>query len=85
MTVNIFKEPFDNGGKDVTSSSLPNRRVKRENISCLDTDNSGIGIFNHEYTHMNDKYSSEGSERQEREKEEEYLFSGASDSKGMIA
>ena len=85
VTVNIFKEPFANGRKDMTSSSLPNRAVKGENISCLDTDNSGIGIFNHEYTYMNDKDSSEGSEMQEREKEEENLFSRASDGKGMIA
>ena len=35
VTVNIFEKPFANGGKDVTSSSLPNRTVKGENISCL--------------------------------------------------
>ena len=85
VTVNIFEKPFANGGKDVTSSSPPNRTVKGENISCFDTDNSGIGIFNHEYTHVNDKYNSEGSERQEKENEEAHLFPGAPDGKGMIA
>ena len=36
VTNNIFKKPFANGERDMTSSSLPNRTVKGENISYLD-------------------------------------------------
>ena len=85
VTNNMFKKPFANGERDVTSSSLPNRTVKGENVSYLDTYNSGIGIFSHKYPYMNNKGSSEGLKRQEREKEEEKLFLRASDGKGMIA
>ena len=84
LTVNIFEKPFSNGGKDVTSPSLPNRTIKGENISCSGTDNSGIGIFSHKYPHINNKCNSKCSEMQEKEREEEYLFPGTPDGEGMV-
>ena len=85
VTVNKFKKLFANGEKNVTSSSLPNCTAKGEDISYLDTYDSGIGIFSHKYPYVNNKGNSEGLKRQEREKEEEKLFLRASDGKGMIA
>ena len=84
LTVNVFKKPLSNGGKDVTSSSLPNRTVKGENISCSVTYNSGISIFIHKYPHINDKCKLKCSKMQEKEREKEYSFSETPDGDGMV-
>ena len=84
LTVNMFKKPFSNGGKVVTSSSHPNRKVKGENISCSGIDNSGIGIFSYKYPHINDKCNSRCSEMQEKEREEESVLPGTPDGEGMV-
>ena len=84
LTVHMFKEPFSNGGKDVTSSSHPNRKVKGENILCSGTVNSGIGIFSYKYPNINDKYNSKCSDMQEKEREEESLLPGTPDGEGMV-
>ena len=51
LTVNVFKNPLVKGGKDVTSSLLPDRRVKGGNTSYFVMCNSGISLFNHKYLH----------------------------------
>ena len=78
ITVKQFKKLFANGEKNVTSSSLPDRTAKERDLSYLDTCNSGIGIYRHEY-------KSEGLARQEKGKEEKKLFLRAPDGKGTIA
>ena len=57
LTVNVFKKPLLNGGKNVTSSSFPDRMVKGGNTSYSVMCNSGISLFNHKYPHINDKYT----------------------------
>ena len=84
LTVDMFKEPFSNGGKDVTSSSYLNRKVEGENISCSGTVNSGIGIFSYKYPCINDKYNSKCPDMQEKEREEESLLPGTPDGEGMV-
>ena len=66
------------------SSSLPDRTAKGRDISYLDTYNSGIGIYKHKYSDVNNKSKSEGLSRQEKGKEEKKLFLRASDGKGTI-
>ena len=73
LTDIMFKNPHLSFGKDVTSLLLPSRRVEGENksysVMCL-----GISLVNHEYTHINDKYTLERLKMQEKEREGEWMF-----------
>ena len=84
LTVNVFKNPLSNGGKDVTSSSLPDRKVKRGNTSYSVMFNSEISVFNHKYPHINDKCTLKCSKMQEKEREKECSFPGPPDDDGMV-
>ena len=82
LTDSMFKNPPLSGGKDVTSLLLPSRRVEGENISysvMCEYNSSGISIFDHEYPHINDKYTLECSKVQEKEREEEFKLPGSTD------
>ena len=77
MTDIMFKNPPLSGGKDVTSLLLPSRRLEGENtpyfVMC-EYNKSGISVVDHEYTHINDKYTLECSKVQEKEREKELMF-----------
>ena len=66
----------------MTSSLLPGRRVEGGNtpysVMC-EYNSSGISLFNHEYPHINDKYTLECSKVQEKEREEECKLLGSTD------
>ena len=67
LTDSMFKNPPLSGGKDVTSLLLPSRRVEGENTSysvMCEYNSSGISLFDHEYPHINDKYTLECSKVQ---------------------
>ena len=80
LTDIMFKNPPLSGGKDVTSLLLPSRRVEGENtpysVMC-EYNSSGISLFDHEYPHINDKYTLERSKVQEKEREEEFKLPGS--------
>ena len=84
LTVNVFKKPLSNGGKDVTSSSLPDQKVKGGNTSYSVMCNSVIIVFNHKYSHINDKCTLKCSKMQEKEREKECSFPGLPDDDGMV-
>ena len=84
LTVDKFKEHFSNGGKDVTSSSLPNRKVDGKNMTNTDSIELGIGKRSYKYPDIGDKYNSEGTGKQEKERENEPRLPGTPDCKGMV-
>ena len=84
LTVDKFKEHFSNGGKDVTSSSHPNQKIKGENITYTDSGKLGIGKYSYKYPGIDNKYSSENTGKQEREGEKEPRLPGPPDGKGMV-
>ena len=84
MTVDKFKEHFSNGGKDVTSSSHPNRKVDGENMTFTDAVELGIGKCSYKYPGIDDKYNSESTGKQEKEREKEPRLPGTPDGKGMV-
>ena len=84
LTVNVFKNHLSNGGKNVTSSSHPDRKVKGGNTSYSIMCNSGISVFNHKYQHINDKCKLKCSKMQEKETERECSFPGTPDDDGMV-
>ena len=59
---------------------LPSQRVEGENtpysVMC-EYNSSGISLFDHEYQHINDKYTLERSKVQEKEREEEFKLPGS--------
>ena len=82
LTDSMFKSPPLSGGEDVTSLLLPSRRVEGENLSysvMCEYNSSGISLFDHEYPHINDKYTLERSKVQEKEREEEFKLPGSTD------
>ena len=74
LTVNMFKKTFSNGGKNVTSSSLPDQKVKGGNTSYSVMCNAGIRVFNPKYPHVSDKYTVKCLKMQEKEREREYSY-----------
>ena len=85
LTVKTFKNPLFKGGKDMTSSLLSAQSVKRENTSYSVMCNSGISLFNHKYSHIDDKYTLNCSKMQEKEREKEYPVPGLPDSDSIVA
>ena len=69
----------------MTSSLLSAHSVKRENTSYSAKCNSGISLFNHKYSHIDDKYTLNCSKMQEKERDREYPVPGPLDSDGMVA
>ena len=84
LTVDKFKEHFSNGGKDVTSSSHPNRKVDEENMTNNDFVQLGISKHSYKYPEIGDKYNSESTGKQEREGKSEPKLPGTPDCKGMV-
>ena len=82
LTDSRFKNTPLKGGKNVTSSLLPGRRVEGGNASysvMCEYNSSGISLVNHEYPHISDKYNLECSKMQEKEREEECKLPGSTD------
>ena len=80
----MFKEHFSNGGKDVTSSSHPNRKVDKENMTNNDFVQLRISKCSYKYPEIGDKYNSESTGKQEREGKSEPKLPGTPDCKGMV-
>ena len=80
LTDIMFKNLPLSGGKDMTSLLLTSRRVEGENtpysVMC-EYNSSGISLFDHQYQHINDKYTLERSKVQEKEREEVFKLSGS--------
>ena len=80
LTDIMFKNPPLSGGKDVTSLLLPSQGIEGENTSysvMCESSSLGISLFDHEYPHINDKYTLECSKVQEKEREEEFKLPGS--------
>ena len=84
LTVDKFKEHFLSGGKDVTSSSHPNRKVDEKNMTNTDFIELGIGKCSYKYPEISDKYNSKSTGKQEKERENEPRLPGTPDCKGMV-
>ena len=79
LTDIMFKNP-PLSGKDVTSLLLPSQRIEGEYTSysvMCESSSSGISLFDHEYPHINAKYTLERSKLQEKEREEEFKLPGS--------
>ena len=84
LTVNMFKKPFSNGEKNVTSSSIPAQKIKGGNISYSVMCNAGIRIINPKYSHISDKCTVNSFKMQEKEREREDSLPGRPDDDDII-
>ena len=84
LTVDKFKERFSNGGKDVTSSSHPNRKIDEEKMTNNDFVQLGINKSSYKYLEIGNKYNSDSTGKQEREGKSEPRLPGTPDCKGMV-
>ena len=66
-TVDKFKEQFSSGGKDVTSSSHPNKSVDEGNVTRNNVVHLGISKGSYKYPEIGDRYNAESTGKQERE------------------
>ena len=84
LTVDKFKEQFSSGGKDVTSSSHPNRNVDEGNMTNNDFVQLGTSENSYKYPEIGDKYNAESTGKQEREGMNEPKLPGMPDCKGIV-
>ena len=84
LTVDKFKDHFSSGGKDVTSSSHPNRKIDGENMTNNDFIQLRISECSYKYPEIGDKYNSESTGKQEREGKSEPKLPGTPVCKGMV-
>ena len=83
-TVDKFKEQFLRGGKDVTSSSHPNKSRNKGSMTRNDVVHVGISEDSYKYPKVSDIYNAESTGRQEREGMNETPFPGTPVCKGMV-
>ena len=83
-TVDKFKEQFLCGGKDVTSSSHPNKIRNKGSMTRNNVVHVGISEDSYKYPEVSDIYNAESTGRQEREGMNETQFPGTPVCKGMV-
>ena len=83
-TVDKFKEQFLCGGKDVTSSSHPNKNRNKGSMTRNNVVRIGISEDSYKYPKVSDIYNAESTGKQEREGMNETQFPGTPVCKGMV-